>query len=89
MDNIKPAQANPANVNGGKTVAENNAAKEAELNEPYLDKRTVTIAPVQLFSAYRNANKASIGPRKTVIGSSINSSRILSSNKGVVEDYFT
>ena len=57
MDNIKPTpQVNPANVNGGKTVAENTAAKEAELNEPYLDKRTVTIAPVQLFSAYRNAN---------------------------------
>ena len=38
MDNIKPTpQANPANVNGGKTVAENTAAKEAELNEPYLD----------------------------------------------------
>lgn len=89
MDNIKPTtQANPANVNGGKTVAESAAAKEAELNEPYLDKRTVTIAPVQLFSAYRNANKASIGPRKTVIGSSINSSRILSSNKGEVEAYF-
>ena len=89
MDNNKPTiQANPGNVSGGKTVAQNAATKEAELNEPYLDKRTVTIAPVQLFSAYRNANKASIGPRKTVIGSSINSSRILSSNKGEVEAYF-
>lgn len=89
MDNIKPTiQANPSNVNGVKTAAEASAAKEAELNEPYVDKRSVTIAPVQLFSAYRNANKASIGPRKTVIGSSINSSRILSSNKGEVEAYF-
>jgi len=89
MDTIKPTtQVNPSNVSGGKTAAEEVAAKEAELNEPYIDKRTVTIAPVQLFSAYRNANKASIGPRKTVIGSSITSSRILSSNKGEVEAYF-
>lgn len=78
----------PEKVNGEKTVVETAAAKEAELNEPYTDKRTIVIAPVQVFSAYRNANKASIGPRKTVIGSSINSSRVLSSNKGEVEAYF-
>ena len=89
MDNNKPTtQVNPANVSGVKTAAQAVADKEAELNEPYIDKRSVTIAPVQLFSAYRNANKASIGPRKTVIGSSINSSRILSANKGEVEAYF-
>ena len=89
MDTIKPEmKVNPTNVSGNKTVAQVTADKEAELNEPYIDKRIITIAPVQLFSAYRNANKASIGPRKTVIGSSINSSRILSSNKGEVEAYF-
>lgn len=89
MDAIKPnTQGAPANVNGGTTAAQNTAAKQAELNEPYIDKRSVIIAPVQVFSAYRNANKASIGPRKTVIGSSINSSRVLSSNKGEVEAYF-
>ena len=89
MDTIKPnTKENPSTVGGVKTAAETSANKEAELNEPYVDKRTVTIAPVQLFSAYRNANKASIGPRKTVIGSSITSSRILSSNKGEVEAYF-
>lgn len=81
-------EAAPTKVNEEKTVAEEIAAKEAELNEPYVDKRTVVIAPVQVFSAYRNANKASIGPRKTVIGSSINSSRVLSANKGEVEAYF-
>ena len=90
MADFKPnTQGSPANVYGVQTAANSAAAaKEAELNEPYVDKRTVTIAPVQLFSAYRNANKASIGPRKTVIGSSITSSRILSSNKGEVEAYF-
>lgn len=75
-------------VNGEQTAAQDAAAKQAELNEPYIDKRSVIIAPVNVFSAYRNANKLSIGPRKTVIGSSINSSRVLSSNKGEVEAYF-
>ena len=89
MDTIKPTiQGTPTKVNEGETVAAANAAKQAELNEPYLDKRTIIIAPVQVYSAYRNANKASIGPRKTVIGSSINSSRVLSANKGEVEAYF-
>ena len=88
MDTNKPnSQVSPVNVAGAKadSVAAN---KDAELNEPYIDKRSVIIAPVQLYSAYRNANKVSIGPRKTVIGSSIYSSRVLSSNKGEVEAYF-
>jgi hypothetical protein len=90
MDKLKPMTGTtPTKVtNGEQTVAEVAANKETELEEPYVDKREVTIAPVQVFSAYRNANKASIGPRKTVIGSSIRSSRVLSSNKGEVEAYF-
>ena len=89
MDNIiKPnTGANPANV-GGKTVAEVQAAKAAELDAPYTDKRTVTIAPVQQFSAYRRVNIKSMPPRRNVIGSSISSTRVLSSNKEEVEKYF-
>lgn len=86
---------NPGNVGGdnaqketGTTVMENRAAKEAELNAPYTDKRTVTIAPVQQFSAYRRANIKSMPPRRNIIGSSISSTRILSSNKDEVEKYF-
>ena len=85
----------PGNVGGdnaqketGATVMENRAAKEAELNSPYTDKRTVTIAPVQQFSAYRRANIKSMPPRRNIIGSSISSTRILSSNKDEVEKYF-
>ena len=85
----------PGNVGGdnaqkgtGTTVIENKAAKEAELNSPYTDKRTVTIAPVQQFSAYRRANIKSMPPRRNIIGSSISSTRILSSNKDEVEKYF-
>ena len=86
---------NPGNVGGddtkkgtSATVIENKAAKEAELNSPYTDKRTVTIAPVQQFSAYRRANIKSMPPRRNIIGSSISSTRILSSNKDEVEKYF-
>ena len=85
----------PGNVGGDNaqkgtvaTVMENKAAKEAELNAPYTDKRTVTIAPVQQFSAYRRANIKSMPPRRNIIGSSISSTRILSSNKDEVEKYF-
>ena len=85
----------PGNVGGdnaqkgtGATVMENKAAKEVELNSPYTDKRTVTIAPVQQFSAYRRANIKSMPPRRNIIGSSISSTRILSSNKDEVEKYF-
>ena len=85
----------PGNVGGdnaqkgtGTTVMENKAAKEVELNSPYTDKRTVTIAPVQQFSAYRRANIKSMPPRRNIIGSSISSTRILSSNKDEVEKYF-
>ena len=86
---------NPGNVGGdnaqkitGATVMENKAAKESELNSPYTDKRSVTIAPVQQFSAYRRANIKSMPPRRNIIGSSISSTRILSSNKDEVEKYF-
>lgn len=85
----------PGNVGGdnaqkgtGTSVMENKAAKEVELNSPYTDKRTVTIAPVQQFSAYRRANIKSMPPRRNIIGSSISSTRILSSNKDEVEKYF-
>ena len=85
----------PGNVGGDNaqkvtvaTVMENKAAKEVELNAPYTDKRTVTIAPVQQFSAYRRANIKSMPPRRNIIGSSISSTRILSSNKDEVEKYF-
>lgn len=85
----------PNNVEGGNTqegtgmtVVENQAAKEAELDAPYTDKRSVTIAPVQQFSAYRRANIKSMPPRRNIIGSSISSTRILSSNKDEVEKYF-
>ena len=83
----------PGNVGGdnaqkgtGKTVVESQAAKEAELNSPYTDKRSVTIAPVQQFSAYRRAKIIFlfIVSKRNIQSST----RILSSNKDEVEKYF-
>lgn len=58
------------------------------LEEPYLDERSVTIALVNNYSLYRRANDKVLHSRQDYIGSSINSSKILSSNKGEVEAYF-
>ena len=59
-----------------------------ELNEEYVYKRTVTIVPVTNYSLYRRVNSKSLPSRRDSIGSSVASSRILSSNKNEVEAYF-
>lgn len=66
------------------------AQKENALNEDreYTDVRSITITPVTNYSAYRLANRASLKERRQVIGSSIKSCQILSSNKEEVEAYF-
>ena len=99
MDLIKPntnAGIQP-NVPGdtekkGPTVNELKEAKraenDAELNAPYVDKRSVTISPVQNYSAYRRVNIKSLGVQKQVIGSSFRSCAILSSTGGEVEKYY-
>lgn len=59
-----------------------------ELEDPYTDKRSVTISLVKNYSAYRKMNMKVLGQRHEVIGSSVTSCRILSSNKGEVDAYF-
>ena len=59
-----------------------------DLEAPYTDKRSVTISLVRNYSAYRKINMKVLGQRHEVIGSSIKSCRILSSNKGEVDAYF-
>ena len=80
------------NKEGENKVNEGNqnvtAPTKEELDAPYVDIKKITIMPVQNFSAYRTANKHVLGNKKQIIGSSINSSRILSSSKGEVETYF-
>ena len=85
MDAIKlPTVESPTKVN-----SENKPAIKADdLNAQYVDKRSVTISPVHNYSAFRNANRRALGARKNVIGSSVTSCQILSSNREEVEAYF-
>lgn len=85
MDTIKlPTVESPTKVN-----SENKPVhKTDDLNAQYVDKRSVTISPVHNYSAYRNANRRALGARKNVIGSSVTSCQILSSNREEVEAYF-
>lgn len=85
MDTIKlPTVESPTKVN-----SENKPATKADdLNAQYVDKRSVTISPVHNYSAFRNANRRALGARKNVIGSSVTSCQILSSNREEVEAYF-
>lgn len=59
-----------------------------ELNSPYVDKRSITVALIKNYSLYRKANDKVLQKRRDFIGSSYNSSSILSSNKQEVETYF-
>ena len=61
---------------------------DKDLNLEYIDKRSVTISPVHNYSNYRKVNMKAMGVKKEVIGSSIKSCQILSSNEGEVNAYF-
>lgn len=62
--------------------------EDSDLDNEYTDRRSVTIALVKNYSLYRKANDKAIANRRDYIGSSINSSTVLSSNKAEVETYF-
>lgn len=81
-DNVNTA------IKNSEAVKPTGSAFDEDLNAPYTDERTVTISLVQNYSAYRKANAKTLGPRKEVIGSSITSSRILSSNAEECAKYF-
>ena len=93
IGNNNPSQGsenNEATVSAGAVVTSTpaNDKNHEDLEEPYTDKRTVTISLVKNYSAYRKANMKVLGQRHEVIGSSVTSCRILSSNKGEVDAYF-
>lgn len=74
------------------TVAESMKLKEEqseeELDREYIDDRKVTISLVENFSLYRKINNKALDRKKEVIGSSVESSRILASNNGEISKYF-
>lgn len=69
-------------------VAEQNVAKSNELNEQYIDKRSITITPVHNYSNYRRVNMKVMGQKREVIGASYHSCQILSSNAAECGAYF-
>lgn len=71
-----------------KTSVQKQVVEDPTLQQPYLDEKSVTIALVKNFSLYRRANDKVLNARVDYIGSSVTSSRILSSNKIEVETYF-
>lgn len=79
---------NPVNTVNDTPKQVINKVEEDENNAQYTDIRNVTISPVSSYSAYRNVNKAALGNKKQVIGGSVISCQILSSNKDEVEAYF-
>ena len=90
-DNNKPNQGSE-NGNDRKVETPVDTAPSKQVDEdleaPYTDKRAVTISLVKNYSAYRKINMKTLGQKHEVIGSSVTSSRVLSSNKGEVEAYF-
>lgn len=62
--------------------------KQEDLEKEYVYVRSITVKPIDNYSAYRSANIAVLGRRVSSIGSSINSTNILCSNAGEVEKYF-
>lgn len=83
MDALKPAT-DGANVKVQKVQSD----IETQEDKEYIDERKIIISLVHNYSNYRKANIKVLGQRTETIGSSITSSRILSSNKGEVEAYF-
>lgn len=72
----------------GESPIEETANVPNDYEGEYTDNRTVTINLVKNYSLYRKVNDKVLPKRKDYIGGSINSSMILSSNKGEVEAYF-
>lgn len=62
--------------------------EKEDLEAPFTYVRKITVRALTNYSAYRNANIAVLGRRRSNIGSSWNSTSILSSNKGEIETYF-
>ena len=72
----------------GKDISSQSVNESEDLSLPYIDRRTVTIALVRNYSLYRKQNDKELPKRRDYIGSSLKSSRMLSSNKQEVEAYF-
>lgn len=91
---LKPAGATgaafkPSDGEEAQSVAKTaQQAKDENLDAEYYENKSVTINLVKNYSLYRKINDKALIKRSDYIGSSVYSSRILSSNKAEVEAYF-
>ena len=86
-DTAKEVEKAKVKVSEGDENPKSPVKEDSDLNLPYYDERTVTISLVKNYSLFRRANEK-VMPKKTdYIGSSITSSRVLSANKGEIEEY--
>lgn len=69
-------------------TSDSTSVEDAELDREYVDKRSITLSLVNNYSNYRKANLQTLGLKKEVIGSSIRSCQILTSNSAEVNAYF-
>lgn len=86
MEDIKLNTSAPVKSVAEPTVAA--AVVDEDLMKEYIDKRKITISLVHNYSNYRRVNMKVLGHRTEVIGSSLTSCRVLSSNAGEVNKYF-
>ena len=86
---VEETQKEPTTVSTSAPVAGSVEEKDEYIkNREYVDKRSITIALVKNYSLFRRANDKVLSKRRDFIGSSVISSRTLSSNKGEIEAYF-
>lgn len=88
INNNTPTQSSENGNEGQVKTPAPQIENNEDLEAPYTDKRSVTISLVKNYSAYRKLNMKVLGQRHEVIGSSVTSCRVLSSNKGEVDCYF-
>ena len=79
----KGPEANVVDTNQQTPVKENTE----QLDAPYYDERSVTISTVRNYSLFRKVNDKVMPQKTEMIGSSINSSRILCANKAEMDAY--
>lgn len=76
-----------------KSSIDNNSTNKVQdtLDTMYVDEKHIKVSVVHNYSTFRKVNQAayaSYGPKAEVIGSSIKSCQVLSSNTGELEKYF-
>ena len=79
---------NTSPTGGQPEVETPNKVEQENLEEPYIEKRTITINVIKNPSLFRRANDKYMPRKVEYIGSSIRSSSVLTSNKQEIEYYF-